>query len=184
MNLPENDIKPLSAEDSKLLSQLIEANEKSIRVTIYNTLGSVYSYLADEAVGELLLLACEKIDTIKTHCSPKAWLLVAARHVAQSVMKKHKKDLLVVEYNAIEKQASNDNVFEDALFAIWIENKVPQKLLALLTKREREVYYKLYIEKKTPKQAAEELGVKRNLINNVNKNLKDKIKDALKQNKF
>lgn len=184
MDQPKKKIKPLNAEDSAFLAQLIEDNEKAIRASIRNTLGSLYDYIADEAVGELLLLACEKIDIIKTYRSPKAWLLIASKLVAQGMIKKHKKDLLALDYDALAEEASSDDVFEDAVFAIWIEHKVPEKLIASLTKREREVYYKLYIEKKSPAEAAEELGVKRNLINNVHRNLRDKIKDSIKRNKF
>lgn len=184
MSIKSSQRRPLSAEDSVLLRLLIEENDKTVKAVIYSTLGEQYSYVAEEAVAELYLLACEKINKIKTYHSPKAWLMIAAKRVAWGVIKKHKKDLRVAAYDALSEESSKDDVFEDAVYAIWIEDKVPEKIIALLTKREREVYHKLYIEEKSPAEAAEELGVKINLINNVRKNLKDKIKDAVKQNKF
>lgn len=184
MNKQNGQTQPLSKDDSELLRRLIEENEKTTRKIIYSTLGKLYSYVAEEAIAELYLLACEKIDIIKTYRSPKAWLFVASKLVAQGMIKKHKKDLLAVDYDALTETSSSDDVFEEALFAIWIEDKVPEKLIASLTKREREVYYKLYIEKKSLAEAAEELGVKRNLINNVHRNLRDKIKDSVKRKNF
>lgn len=176
--------RPLNAEDAEFLIKLFYENEKNIKGIVYNTLGKLYGHLAEDALGELCLLACEKIDIIKAHKSPKAWLIVASKHVAQGLIKKHKKDLLNIPLEKSEETVNDNDLFEEVVYATWLENKVPEKLIASLTKREKEVYYKLYIEKKTPKEAASELGVKLNLINNVHKNLRDKIKDAVKRKNF
>ncbi len=173
-------MKKLSAEDKAYLRTLIMENEKYIKHAVTNTLGPLFEYLADDAVGELYLLACQKVDVIKTCDSPRAWLIVAARYVAKGLIKKQKKDLNSVELTEAL-NSDDENVFEEAVYRIWLENKIPEKLIDSLTQREREVYIKLHIENKTPKEAAAELGVTVNLVHNVNKNLKDKIKAEIKK---
>lgn len=176
---------PLKPEDSEFLSRLLKENEKVINNVINNTLGKLYRYLAEETISELCLLACEKIDSVKAHTEPRLWLIIAAKNLARGMMRKHSKDLLNVSLDLLEEEpASTDNVFEDAVYAIWLEGKVPEKLIASLTKREREVYHKLYIEEKTLDETAEELGVTKNLVNAVHKNIRDKIKYAVKRKKF
>lgn len=177
-------LKPLSTDDVNFVRSIIEENEKCINVTVYNTLGRLYSYLAEEAVSEVYLLACRKVDVLRRHECPKAWLIVAARHVSQTLIRTHKNDLLNVEIEEAENIKSNDDVPEDAVYRIWLENKIPEKLIGSLTKREKEVYIKLYIEERTPKQAAEELGITANAVNNVHKNIRDKIKYAVSQKNF
>lgn len=184
MNKKQERTAKLSPEDSKFLQALIEANEKVINITIYNALGEQYTYLAEDAVAQLYLLACEKIDVLRAHECPKAWLIVAAKLTAKSIIKKHITELSHVFTADPPELSADDNVFEEAVYSIWLQNKVPEKLIAMLTKREKEVYNKLYIENKTAKQAAAELGTTVNLINNVHKNLRGKIKNAINQKNF
>lgn len=184
MKRQKDRLTPLSHEDVDFVKNVIEENEKYINVTVYNTLGGLYGYLAEEAIGDVYLLACKKVDVLKSHSCPRAWLIVAAKHVSQGLIRKHRTDFMNVELSEAENLKSDDDVAEDAVYEIWLENKIPEKLIGTLTKREREVYAKLYIECKTPKETAAELGVKVTLVNNINKNLKDKIKYAVKRNSF
>ncbi len=61
---------------------------------------------------------------------------------------------------------------------------MPKKLIAGLTKRERQVYGKIYIEGKKPKDAAAELNISVNSVHNIHKNLRDKIKNEIKRKNF
>ena len=60
-------IKKLSDENKSYLRAIIMENEKYIKFAVTNTLGPLFRYLADDAVGELYLLACQKVDVIKTY---------------------------------------------------------------------------------------------------------------------
>lgn len=180
---PENKI-VLTEEDACLINDLIEENCNQIKNIIYNTLGSENRYLAEDAVNEFYLLMCEKIDVLRVHTCPKAWMFVAARHTAQGMIQKYRKDSTCIPLDEISYKVGETDVFEDALYEIWLENKVPEKIIAGLTKRERNVYYKLYIEKKKPKEIAEELGVSANAVRNMNKTIRDKIKETVRRKNF
>lgn len=174
----------LTKEESYFIEKLIKDNQKHIKNVIINTLGPENRYLAEDTINELYLLMCKKTDILKTHPCPKAWILVASKHTAQGMISKHKKDLFIVPIERLSHERGMDDVFEDAVYEIWLENKVPEKLIAHLTKREREVYLKIYIENKRPKEVAEELDISVNCVNNIHKNLRDKIKDDIKRKNF
>lgn len=174
----------LTAEDALFIEQLIEQNLKYIKNIIYNTLGANNRYLAEDTINEFFMLMCEKAEILKTHVCPKAWILVAAKHTAQGMINKHKKDSLSVSFDEVSYELGETDVFEDAVYEIWLENKVPEKLIAKLTKREREIYQKIYIENKKPKETAKELNISVNAVHNIHKNLRDKIKDDIKRKKF
>ena len=184
MNKKDKAIIVLTKDDSLFIEQLIEQNGKYINNIIYNTLGPNNKYLAKDAISELYLLMCEKIDTLRTHPSPKGWILVAARRTAQGMIAKYIKDTLSVSLDDVLYELSETDVFEDAIYEIWLENKVPEKLIAHLTKREREIYCKIYIENKKPKIVAKELKISINAVHNIHKNLRDKIKDDIKRKNF
>lgn len=174
----------LTKEDALFIEQLIEQNGKYINNIIFNTLGPNNQYLAKDAVSEFYLLMCEKIDTLRTHPSPKGWILVAAKHTAQGMIAKYKKDSLSVSLDEVSYELGETDVFEDAIYEMWLENKIPEKLIANLTKREREVYCKIYIDNKKPKVVAQELNISVNAVHNIHKNLRDKIKDDIKRKNF
>ena len=174
----------LTKSDARFIADLIERYESSIKNIIYNTLGSEKIYLAEDTISEVYLLMCQKIEILKAHESPKAWVLVAAKRVAQGILAKNRREISTVPLDEVENHLGGTDVFEEAVYEIWLENKVPEKLIANLSKREREVYYKIYIEGKTPKETAEELDISLNAVHNIHKNLKDKIKYDIKRKNF
>lgn len=168
-------------EGKSLIEKLILENKTLIRRTVQNTLGSEYAYLAEEAVSELYLLACEKQSVIEAHPCPRAWLVVAARHVSQGLVKKHSADTLTVPIDERKACTAKDGVYNEVLYKIWLENKLPEKLLATLTDKERAVYYTYYIEKKKPKQIAAELGIPTSSVYGIRNRLKEKIEEKIKK---
>lgn len=184
MKRKQNSAKPLSREDAKYIESLLKENENAINTTIYNTLGHTYKAMAEDAIGELCLLMCERIETLKTHECPKAWLIVSAKFVALGLIRKQNKETDAISLDNIIAGTKGTEVFDEVLYAIWLENKAPEKLIATLSKRESEVYRKIYIEKKTVKETAKELDITENTIRNVHKNLRDKIVNAIKRNNF
>ena len=174
----------LTKYDALFIERLIEQNSKYINNIIYNTLGADNQYLAKDTISEFHLLMCEKIGTLKTHPSPKGWILVAAKHTAQGMIAKYKKDSLSVSLDEVSYKLGETDIFEDSIYEIWLENKVPEKLIAHLSKREREVYCKIYIDGKKPKVVAKELNISINAVHNIHKNLRDKIKNDIKRKNF
>lgn len=184
MKRKQNSAKPLSREDVKYIESLLKENENVINTTIYNTLGHTYRAISEDAIGELCLLMCEKIETLKTHECPKAWLIVSAKFVALGLTRKQNKQTNTLSLDNIIVGTKGTEVFDEVQYAMWLENKAPEKLIATLSKRESEVYRKIYIESKTVKEIAKELDVTENTVRNVHKNLRDKIINAIKRNNF
>ena len=174
----------LTENDNCFIEKLIKENLSSIKNTIYNTLGQEYKHLAEDTVSELYLLMCEKIDVLKSHECPRAWLIVASKRVSQGMINKQKREMPTVSPEDISRHIGKSDIFEDAVYDIWLENKVPEKLISRLTQREREIYHKIYIENKKPKDIAKELNITGSTIRNIHKNLRDKIKDGIKEKNF
>lgn len=184
MDKKQNGNRPLTEEEAVFVENLILENSKTIKNIIYNVLGENFKYLAEDAITEVYLLVCQKIDVLKKHSSPKAWVFVAARYVAQATVRNNKKHENTLSLDEIEERATDLNVEEEAIYKIWLSDKVPEKLIKRLTKGERQVYQKLYVEQKTPKQAAEELGIAPSSIYNFNVCIREKIINAVKHKKF
>lgn len=181
MNNKKAKERPLTTEDSFFIERLLDDNKQYIKNVIYSELGGTYRYLAEDAIHDMYLLMCQKIDVLKAHECPKAWILVASRRVAQGIMRKNRKDLENIPLDNVICETDGADIVEQVVYDIWLENELPGKLIESFTKREREVYHKLYIEEKTFKQTAEELSLTTNAVYNFNKNLKDKIKNAIKR---
>ncbi len=175
---------PLSKEDALLVAELIEENKTHIKNVIFNTLGPTFSYLVNDTISELYLLLCKKIDVLKSHSIPKGWILVAAKRTALSMMAKHQMDLSTVPLVEAVSKGNDSDVCDTALYEIWMENNVPAKLIARLTKREQEVYIKIYVEGKKATEVAKELNVSASTIHNIHKNLRDKITNDVKNRNF
>ncbi len=174
----------LTKQDAKFIEDLIIQCESHIKNVVYGMLSADKRYLAEDIISELHLLMCKKVDTLKTHPSPKAWALVAARHVTQGAVAKNRKNANNVPLEEVESYIGTADVFEDAVYEMWLENKVPEKLIAKLSKREREIYQKIYIEEKQPQEVAVELDLSVNAVHNIHKNLRDKIKYDIEQKNF
>ncbi len=183
MNNKQKAIKAMSREEREYAEYLITEYSSLLSNVISNKLGNVYLYLAEECIGELYKLICEKIEIINNHENPKAWLIIAAKNISLETIRKHSNDLSTKPLEDNLNYATG-NVDEDAIYNIWLENKVPEKLIARLTKRERQVYHKLYIEKKSPKEIAKELNIATSTVRNVNKKLRDKIIKDVKHKNF
>ena len=164
---------PLTEKQRSFLDGLIRENKHYISNTVLNTLGSAFSCLYEECISELYLLACLKINIAEAHPNPAAWIIVCARLTAHTVMQKRKKDALNVPPD--EDICDDRDVFDEALYNIWIENGVASKLIEELTPREKEVYNLIYIKGKRPEEAAKLLGISHSTVRNIRKQLKEKI---------
>ncbi len=163
----------LTEKQRMFLDSLIRENKRYISNTVLNTLGSAFSFLYEDCISELYMLACLKISIAETHPNPAAWIIVCARLTAHTVIQKRKRDALNVPLD--ENLYDDSDVFDEALYNIWIENGVALKLIEELTPREREVYNLIYIKGKKPEEAAKLLGISHSTVRNIRKQLKEKI---------
>ena len=164
---------PLTQTQKEFLESLINENKRLISNTVLNTLGKAFSFLYEDCISELYLLACLKISVAQSHPNPVGWIIVCARLTAYTLMQNHKRDINSVPLEDSLSDATN--VFDEVLYSIWIENDAVLKIINTLTPREREVYNLIYIQGKKPEEAASLLGISHSTVRNIRKQLKDKI---------
>ncbi len=184
MKTSEKESFHLTPEEADYIEDLIIRNEYMIRAAVKSVLQEKYEYLGEDCISEIYYLACKKIKKLKKHEKPDAWIIVASRKVALNEARKyntyinHTTDEKVINIPAI------DTVFEDALYNIWLEEGVIDKLLNLLTPHERKIYELLYKKRLPPKEVAKIIGVSESTIRNINSTIKKKIKKAINTENF
>lgn len=174
----------LTSEECDYIEKLIIKNESVVRSVIRSALGEKFDQIGDECMSDLYLLMCEKIDKLKKHENPDGWLIVSAKNIALNAKRKHNtqlKHMIVEERTYIR---AEDNVFENALYNIWLEDGAIDKILARLTPRETEIYNYLYRKRLSCKQTAKITGLSESTVRNINANIKKKIHKGLHKNDF
>ena len=171
----------LTSEECDYIEKLIIKNESILRSVIRSALGERFDQLGEECMSDLYLLMCEKINKLKNHENPDGWIVVAAKNIALNAIRKHNTQL---KHTSAEERIDipvEDNVFESALYNIWLKDGVIEKLLDKLTPHEREVYNYLYRKRLPSKKVAELMGVSHSTIRNINANIKRKIKREMNE---
>lgn len=172
----------LTSEECNYIEKLIIKNQSIVRAVIRTTLGERFELLCDDCISELYLLMCERINKLKNHENPDGWIVVAAKNIAINAMRKHNTQLKHTITEEIIDIPVEDNVFESALYNIWLKDGVIEKLLDKLTPHEREIYNYLYQKRLPPKKVAEIMGLSHSTIRNINAKIKKKIQNGLNEN--
>lgn len=182
MNNAEKRSYVLTLEECDYIEKLIINNESILRSVIRSALVERFDQIGDECMSDLYLLMCEKIDILKNHENPDGWVVVAAKNIALNAIRKHNTQLKHTSAEEIIDIPVEDNVFESALYNIWLKDGVIEKLLDKLTPHEREIYNYLYRKRLPSKKVAELMGVSHSTIRNINANIKIKIKKEMNEN--
>ncbi len=180
LNTIENGKLRLTADEAEFIKDLIIRNESVIRAVVRSELHEDFDLLGEDCVAEIYLLACKKVAVLKNHENPEGWLSVASRRVAQNVKRKN----ATISEHYIDTEvtdiAGKNDIFEEALYNVWIENGSIDKLLGVLTPREREIYELVYKKRIKSNEAANILGVSDSTVRNTAASIRRKIKDAAK----
>ncbi len=184
MNIEKTPKLRLTAEEAEYIKDLIVRNEHIIRAQIKTVLKDKYKNIGEDCISELYLLACKKIDILKNHKSPKGWIIVASKNVALNMARKQNTILKNSTKEEIKDHKTEDDIFEEALYNIWIENGSIEKLLNTLTPYEREIYDMIYKQGIPQKHVAKIKGVSDSTIRNIVANIKKKIKTAIETKLF
>ena len=136
----------LTTEESGYIEELIIRNEFIIRAEVRSVLQEKFEQIGEDCISELYLLACEKIEVLKQHENPDGWIIVASRNIAHNMARKHNTLLNRTRDEEITNISLEDDVFEDAVYSIWMTNGAIEKLLDTLTPHERKVYELIYIK--------------------------------------
>ena len=140
-------------------------------------------YEAEVLTQDVFLLFQEKCDELDEELILR-WLLVVAKNKAKELYRQKSKDASLI---------SLDNPLlevEDIDFKLLFEEHLPDSdeetqkyveiLIKALTPKERELYRKIYIEKKSHKEIADEWNLKENTVSARSSRLTKKIKAIIK----
>ena len=174
----------LTSEECDFIEQLIIRNQAVLRSVIRLALGESFHLMGEDCLSELFLLMCEKIHILKNHENPDGWAIVAAKNIAQNAIRKHNTISNHTAAKEIEDIPVEDNVFQNALYNIWLEEGVIEKLLDKLTPHEREIYDYLYRKRLTSKKVAEIMGISHSTVRNIAAKIKKKIHNELDEKIF
>lgn len=181
MNKTTGKNKVMTPEEAEFVKDLLLRNRQTISSVIKMLLKDGYSFLYDDCLSETYLTACQKVDILKVHGNPDAWITVAAKWSTMALLKEFKRQKYLNNQANEFVCSTKDSVFEEVVYNIWVENNVPEKLISELTKREKEVYRLLFLEQKTPQEVANELGISISTVRNTKKHLIDKIKEIIEK---
>lgn len=179
MKTNEKEVFRLTSDEAEYIKDLIIRNEYIIRAEVKLALQDKFDQIGEDCISEIYLLACKKITVLKKHEKPDAWITVAAKRVAQNMARKHNTLLNRLTDEEIIDIGTNDTVFEDALYNIWMEEGSIDKLLNTLTPHEREIYNLIYKKRLPSNEVAELMGTSGSTIRNTDAKIKMKIKNAI-----
>ncbi len=136
---------------------------------------------ADDITQEVFLTFQKKVDTLK-EINIRAWLFKTAKNKTREYFREHNKAQKLVPLNPNETPTDDmfvyiDKYFEDADYVSdeYIE-KCKELILKSLSKKEIELYTKVFVEKKKYKQIAEEMNTNEKYVSVMVTRLKQKIK--------
>lgn len=184
MNNAEKREYVLTTEECEYIERLIIKNKTIVRTVIRTALGEEFEQLGEDCISELYLLMCEKIDTLKAHDYPDGWVVVAAKKVASNILRKHKTRSNLTAAERTRELRAGDDVFENAVYNIWMEDGVIDKLLASLTPHELEIYDYLYRKRLTAKKVAEIMGLSASTVRNIDAGIRRKIQKGISEDVF
>ena len=184
LNSKGKDVFRLEPHEAEYIRDLIIRNQFIIRHTVKSVLNDKFDQIGDDCISEIYFLACKKISILKKHEKPDAWITVASRKVAQNMVRKYNTVLNKTADEEITDITSEDNVFEDALYNIWLEEGAIDKLLNTLTPHEREIYNLIYKNRLSSKEVAKIMAVSDSTIRNTVATIKLKIKKSIETKLF
>ncbi len=139
---------------------------------------------ADEAIQEMFLIACIKVDTLYQSQCPKEWL----KGVLKNVIKREKFRLYIGKTEDGEykfcKEIDIDTVSEEKLLVEEIEfydNYLFEELKIILSKREIKFVKERYLNDKTYKDVAKILQIKESACTSFGNRIHKKVKKFLKK---
>ncbi len=168
----------LNCEESAFIEELVLRNDTLIRNVLMGVLAENFRHLTDECIAETYLLACRRADVLKDHPNPDGWVVKTAKTKALELLNKHKNEKLLPLEEALSVSA-HQNVEEEAQYNIWQERFYISEVLSSLSKREKQIYKLLYIDRLSVPIAAKTLGISEKTVLNVRRKMIIKVEKLL-----
>lgn len=184
MKHSEKPVSSLSLREREFLEQLLEKEYPIIIRVTERMLGESYLSLKDEALSELHLLLIRKIKELMRHESPEKWVVTAAKYIALHVKTEQAKYQSNFSDTDIDDVLYAEDVFEMALYNIWLENDVYSLLKNELTPREAQVFELMFEQRLSCKEIMQKLDISESTVWNIRKSIKDKYSYTIKNKLF
>ena len=104
------------------------------------------------------------------------WILVIIHYLFITSLSATPADRSAVESKGVVE------IIDSVSQKVFMKNDVPKKLIDTLSKREKQIYQKLYAENKNIKTTACELGIASSTVRTIKKTLTDKILEHIQKN--
>lgn len=176
--------KRMTQEERAAVEQIAKENQHLIRHTVQKILGQEHRDLVEDCIQTVLLTICEQIDVLRQHMNPIGWIVKTSKNVAYNAIHARKMSGFDETLDETVTADPSQDIVDEVLYDDWVKNDVKEQLLSRLSKREKEVYTLLYIQKLTSTEAAEELHISVSTVRNIHKNLRDRIKTDIKEHNF
>ena len=178
MKAEENKTRKLNKEESDFIKALVLRNDALIRNVLKGVFADRYLQLTDECIAETYLLACERAEVLKDHPNPDGWIIKAAKTKALELNRKDR-DGRTVPLDRAEARSVDTTVEDEAQYNIWKERFYISEVLGELSKREKQIYYLIYMRRVTVAEAAKELGISAKTVLNVKRKIVAKVEKLL-----
>lgn len=168
----------LSKEEARFVEELITQNDTLLRNILRISLRKWYTLLADECLGEIYLLTCQKAAMLMKHANPTGWLVLVAKYKSIDLMR----NFFAKAHTSVDdfdNYSIGDVCYSEAIYNIWIQDDAIGKLLSSLTKNEAIVYKAIFVDLTDIDDIAKELGVTRKAVLNTKSKIRKKLKTII-----
>lgn len=178
----------MKVEEGNLISQLIKKNEKALDYVIDNYGWIIKSIVVrhlynlksvqDECINDILLGIWDNIDSYDENKSEfRNWVAGIAKFKSIDYKRKYLKGLEFENIDDLDISIS-DNTHKD-IIKEELDGEVSE-ILNCLKEKDRDLFYKLYVEEKEIDTVSSETGLKRDVIYNRLSRGKKKIQKIFK----
>lgn len=179
----------MKINEQNFITQLIRKNEQALDYVI-DTYGYVIKAVVrkhlynlesfqDECINDVLLGIWNNINSFdKDRSTFKNWIIGISKFKAIDYKRKYLKDLKnsnIDDLNIVKDDFAEE-IIKDEL------SKEIKEMMDCLKEKDREIFYKLYVEEKEMDEVSEDIGMKRDVIYNRISRAKKKIKEIFKIN--
>lgn len=175
----ENFILHLRRKNENALDYVVDVYGGLIKAVVKKYLYNISS-VQDECISDVFLGIWNNIDSFDPERSTfKNWIIGISKFKAIDYKRKYLKHL---EYENIDDMNLAREDFSEELIKNELSNEV-QEMMNCLKEKDRQLFYKLYIEEQQVDEVSCDMGMKREVIYNRLSRAKKKIKELFELNK-
>jgi len=168
--------------NQKFFEKIYSEHFEVVYIKVKNNLRSNVEDDITSCVQETFIVALNKIEELRKHENISAFLLATAKNISDNFNTKYilRCNLIdsTIEIEKIPQDIDyEEEIIEEAQYVKYLKDGVPERFINQLSKREQELYFLKYIEKRTNDDIAKILNISINAVASRTLRLKQKFKD-------